>query len=358
MTRHLRILSRYTRLGASSRLRTMQYRPWLEQDGWTVEHLSFFDDAYLERVYRQDRKGSGIARYYRKRLADLRRTPKPDLIWLEYEAFPWLPWFLESALLPKNVGIVSDYDDAIFHRYDQHPRAVIRALLGPKIDYVMAYSRLVTAGNTYLAQRAQAAGAARVEIVPTVVDLNLYHLRKGSAASSLRVGWIGTPHTWETLASSIYETLLPELAAQGAMFRAVGAALKERTEKRLELVPWSEGDEVHLIQGMDIGVMPMPDTPWTRGKCGYKLIQYMACGLPVVAAPVGVNTKIVEHGVNGFLAETDAEWQSSIGKLLQDSKLRQRMGAAGRKKVEAEYSLQVWAPRVSDMLSHTVAAPH
>ena len=329
----------------------MQYRPWLEQDGWTIENLSFFDDAYLERVYRQNRKGPGIAWYYRKRLADLRRTPQPDLIWLEKEAFPWLPWLLENALLPKDVRLVSDYDDAIFHRYDQHPRAIIRALLGPKIDRVMASSRLVTAGNAYLAQRAQASGAERVEIVPTVVDLDHYHTRKVSAASPLRVGWIGTPETWGALARSIYATLLPELVAHGAIFRAIGAALEARTAERLEIIPWSEADEVRLIHGMDIGVMPMPDTPWMRGKCGYKLIQYMACGLPVVAAPVGVNTEIVEHGVNGFLAETEEEWRHSITQLLQDGELRQRMGRAGRKKIEANYSLQVWAPRVSDMLS-------
>ena len=104
------------------------------------------------------------------------------------------------------------------------------------------------------------------------------------------------------------------------------------------------------IQTMDIGVMPLPDTAWARGKCGYKLIQYMACGLPVVASPVGVNKEIVEHGVNGFIAESDEEWRSAIETLLSDADLRRRMGAAGRKKVEDSYSLQVWGPRVAQML--------
>jgi hypothetical protein len=111
-----------------------------------------------------------------------------------------------------------------------------------------------------------------------------------------------------------------------------------------------EETEVSAIQSMDIGVMPLTDTPWARGKCGYKLIQYMACGLPVIASPVGVNKDIVEHGVNGFLAETDKEWCSAIETLLSDSELRRRMGAAGRKKVEESYSLQVWGPRVAQML--------
>lgn len=96
--------------------------------------------------------------------------------------------------------------------------------------------------------------------------------------------------------------------------------------------------------------MPLPDTSWARGKCGYKLIQYMACGLPVVASPVGVNREIVEHGVNGFLAKSDEEWRAAIETLLSDAELRHRMGASGRRKVEEEYSLQVWGPRVVQML--------
>jgi hypothetical protein len=105
---------------------------------------------------------------------------------------------------------------------------------------------------------------------------------------------------------------------------------------------------------MDIGIMPLTDTPWSRGKCGYKLIQYMACGLPVVASPVGVNTHIVEHGVNGFLAASDAEWRDALYKLARDPGLRQKMGTAGRLKVETDYSLAAWGPRVAAMLSHVV----
>ena len=101
---------------------------------------------------------------------------------------------------------------------------------------------------------------------------------------------------------------------------------------------------------MDIGIMPLTDTPWARGKCGYKLIQYMACGIPVIASPVGVNAELVEHGVNGFLASSDAEWAETLQTLLHDPDLRARMGEAGRRKVEREYSLQVWGPRVAHML--------
>jgi glycosyltransferase involved in cell wall biosynthesis len=130
----------------------------------------------------------------------------------------------------------------------------------------------------------------------------------------------------------------------------MGADPKAEAQPLLDLVEWSEAAEVPFLQAVDIGIMPLSDTPWARGKCGYKLIQYMACGLPVVASPVGVNAEIVEHGVNGFLATTEAEWSEALATLLRDPALRQRMGAAGRRKVEEHYSLQVWGPRVAALL--------
>ncbi|MFN3661818.1 glycosyltransferase family 4 protein [Yoonia sp.] len=345
------LLSRYSRLGASSRLRSMQYLPVLAREGLNVQVAPFFDDAYLRALYSgQGARGSTLA-YMRQRLRQMRQGPRPDVIWLEYEALPWIPWLIEGAVLPRGVPIVSDYDDAVFHRYDTHRHGVVRALLGRKIGRVMAASAVVVAGNEYLADHARRAGANRVETVPTVVDLDAYDVdATQKSGDTARIGWIGTPQTWKELAHSIHGILDPLLAQKRAMFRAVGAGMQAETSGTLEILPWTEATEVALIQSMDIGVMPLPDTPWTKGKCGYKLIQYMACGLPVVASPVGVNRDIVEHGVNGFLAETDEDWRTAIATLLNDADLRQRMGAAGRRKVEDHYSLQVWGPRVAQML--------
>ena len=345
----LRVLARYTRLGASSRLRTFQYAPWLENAGFAVEYLPFFDDAYLKLLYEGERSSVRTLRYFYRRVQALRRLPAPDVVWLEYEALPWAPWAVEKLLWPS-VPVVSDYDDAVFHRYDQHESGLVRQLLGRKVGRVMDASRLVTAGNAYLARHAVAAGASVVEVVPTVVDLDRYSVRSRAARAQATVGWVGTPQTWKELGQPIHSVILPVLKAQGVVFRAIGAAMAPWAGEHLRLVPWSEEDEVELIRSLDIGIMPLPDTPWTRGKCGYKLIQYMACGLPVIASPVGVNTSIVEHGVTGFLAETEDEWREALATLLADPELRQRMGEAGRKKVEAEYSLQVWGPRVASML--------
>lgn len=349
------LLSRYSRMGASSRLRTMQYLPALANEGLNVHVAPFFDDAYLEALYSGHGARGSTSGYMLQRIRWMRQDPAPDLIWLEKEALPWIPWLIEGAILPRGVPIVSDYDDAVFHRYDKHRLGAVRAVLGRKIGRVMAASALVMAGNSYLGDYARRAGAPRVETVPTVVDLGAYQVRPESGeAKALRVGWIGTPQTWKDYARPVHTTLDMLLAQNQAVFRAVGAGMQPETRGTLEILPWSEAAEVALIQSMDVGVMPLPYTPWARGKCGYKLIQYMACGLPVVASPVGVNRDIVEHGVNGFLAESDDDWRKAIETLLGDADLRRRMGAAGRKKVEEQYSLQVWGPRVAQMLRSVI----
>ena len=347
MSARILVLSRYSRLGASSRLRTCQYEGWLKNAGFEVEFSSFFDDEYLTYLYAGKTAKVKIFRYFFHRIKKMITKPKPDIVWLEYELFPWMPWLLESILLPSNIPIVCDYDDAIFHRYDQSPSVMIRNLLGNKIDKLMTAASLVTVGNEYLASRAGGSQRGRVEIVPTVVDLSQYQLRtEEDFFKSKIVGWIGTPNTWEVYARSKYTTLIETLAKKNASFKAVGAKMHSEKNGLLEIIPWQESTEVDAIRTMDIGIMPLNDTLWSKGKCGYKLIQYMACGVPVVASPVGVNKNIVDDGINGFLVSSFDEWEEAITKLLDNPKLAYEMGQAGRKKIEEQYSLQVWGPRV------------
>lgn len=343
------LLTRYDRQGASSRLRTLQYIPYLEQLGHEVVPCHFFDSEYLGAMYEGKRSSSGILRYYMKRFRDLRI--KADVVWVEKEAMPWLPWFVEGRFLPHGVPVISDYDDAYFFKYDDPRKPLVQMVLGKKIDKVMRNSSIVFAGNPYLAERASAAGSKRVEIVPTVVDLDRYRVKTGTDPNAPAcIGWIGTPETWAAYAAS-YVPLFTELArSTGAKFRIVGPQNPQNPPPSFEFLPWSESTEGRLIEEMDVGVMPLPDDPWSRGKCGYKLIQYMACGLPVVASPVGVNRDIVTHGVNGFLADTEQEWRTALEMLAGDRELRLRMGAEGRRRVERHYSTQEWGPRVANLL--------
>lgn len=279
------------------------------------------------------------------------RAGSADVIWLEKDALPWLPAGLELALLGTRVPLVLDYDDAVFHQYDEHRLPWVRRLLEPKHPALMRRAACVVAGNDYIANFARAAGAHRVEVLPTVVDLERYTPSPAPAvppAGPAHVGWVGQRAT-----SSFLRALAPvfqTLAREGtARFTAIGidaAALG----LPMDSLPWAEATEAEDIARLDIGIMPLVDAPFERGKCGYKLIQYMACGLPVVASPVGVNRQIVEHGVNGFLADTPEAWATALRTLCQDPALRARMGAAGRRKVEQQYCLQVTAPRLVQIL--------
>ena len=347
------ILPRYGRKGASSRLRTSQYIPALTSVGIDTENEPFFDDDYLARLYAGKSTWLNVLRGFAKRISVLSSAGRHDLIWVEKEALPWVPWWLEKALLPRNVPIVSDHDDAIFHRYDMHRFALVRKVLGNKIDRVMANSSVVMVGNEYLGARARSAGAANVEIVPTVIDAEAYWPAPANTrVDEPRVGWIGTPVTWRQFMAPMLPMLAEVASAYSARFHVVGAGPAAAPHPLIDNLRWSEATEVARIQEMQIGLMPLEDTPWSRGKCGYKLVQYMGCGLPVIASPVGVNSKIVEHGVNGFLAASEGEWREALITLLADPDLRARMGAAGRKRVEEVYSLQGWVGRVTAILRH------
>ncbi|HED33225.1 MAG TPA: glycosyltransferase [Gammaproteobacteria bacterium] len=347
------LLSRYSRLGASSRVRFLQYLTFMESKGWQIEVSSLFSDDYLRALYHTDSgessRWSSVIKGYWQRVMCLFQVRDYDLIWIEKELLPFFPAFAEWLLVKVGVKYVVDYDDALFHRYDLHRNALVRFFLKKKIDAVMRYATLVTVGNEYLARRAETAGAFQVELIPTVIDLLRYQPVMSAKKSTLLVGWIGSPATvhYLSMMAAVYVQLAKEFDVR---FVAVGVGEEAIGDLPVEVLPWSEETEVQLIQTFDIGIMPLTDSAWERGKCGYKLIQYMACGLPVVASPVGINHQIVEHGVNGFLAHGPDEWEHSLRVLLSDQALRQSMGGAGRTRVEECYSLQVQAPRLESCL--------
>jgi glycosyltransferase involved in cell wall biosynthesis len=342
------LLTRYERLGASSRIRFLQYLPFLESQGFTFDVRPLLDNDYVRSLYGGPPVGAGtILRAYARRFGALmrRNRMKYDLIWLEKEALPWLPTFMEIARL-QGIPYVADYDDAWFHRYESHWAS---PLLGHKIDAVMRVAHTVVAGNDYLARRARQAGARAVEIVPTAIDLDRYRdLPAASANETLTIGWIGIPLNAHYLAM-----IAPALraAATPLSLQVVGAPVPpELSGIRAESFPWTEETEVARIAAFDVGIMPLTDTPFERGKCAYKLLQVMAAGKPVIASPVGANRQVVQHGVNGFLAETPDEWVEAI-RTLADPDLRRRMGAAARRTVEDQYSTAIVAPRLATILS-------
>jgi len=333
-------------------MRFYQYLPWLEAAGIEVMSAPLFSDAYVQGLQRNTKSPLEAMRAYAGRVQALLASRKFDLLWIEKETLPWLPAWVEKMLLPGAVPYVLDYDDAVFHAYDQHRNPVVKAVLAGKHPALMRGAALVVAGNAYLAEFARQAGAPNVEVVPTVIDLTRYPASTPKQIERVApppcVGWIGQRATASFLTP--YAPLFKRLSADGqARFAAIGIDAPA-LGLPMASIPWTEQTEVASIASFDIGIMPLLDGSFERGKCGYKLIQYMACGLPVVASPVGVNRQIVEHGVNGFLAETPAQWEHAVRALLADADFRQRMGQAGRQKVEREYCIQATGPKLSRLL--------
>ncbi len=340
------VLTKYGMLGASSRMRFLQYLPWMQQAGFEITIQPLLSDELLLARYQRGAYGVwSLLRAYALRLLVLLRLHQFDVVWIEKEALPWFPALFERWLL-RGKPYILDFDDAIFHNYDLHQSVWVRRLYGQRIDRLMAGARLVIAGNHYLAERAISAGAMHVEVMPTVVDLARYAVKSSYSMTIIpRIVWIGSPSTLKYL----WELSAP-LAALNKLYPfillVIGGGDLAMPGVEVETVVWAAETEASAISECDIGIMPLRDTPWEQGKCAYKLIQYMACGLPTVASPIGANLEVVVEGETGFFADGHADWIEKLGLLLSDRALRHRLGLAGRTRVEAEYCLQQTAPKL------------
>jgi glycosyltransferase involved in cell wall biosynthesis len=343
-------LTKYGTVAASTRQRFVQYEPVLKAAGIEVSYAPFFDNGYVQKFMDGEARSLiSVGKSYWRRLRDLASARKFELLWVYCELFPYLP--VEWLARVINRPIVFDYDDAIFHIYDNSRSMWVRHILSRKLQPLLKIAKVSCCGNKYLQDYA-ARFSRHTIILPTVVDTSAYLPAVPNKTSPpIVIGWSGSPTTWENV-----RPLLPMLRAiceQGlAQVRVIGegAGAEQDQFPGLELVSWSAETEVNEIQQMDIGIMPLLDLPFQRGKSGYKLIQYMACGVPVIASPIGVNAEIVSHGGNGYLATTVEEWRRFLLKLIHDGDHRHILGAAGRERVVSSYSLQAHAPRLVEAM--------
>ena len=354
-------LTKYTRLAGSSRMRSYQYFPYLEKAGIQVTVKPFFDDAYLKDFYAGKKNVGVVLKSYFKRLWVLFSVFRYDRVVIEKEIFPFLPAWAEWMLKLLGIQYIVDYDDAIFHHYDQSANPLIKNFLGKKIAKVMRFSGTVVAGNQYLADYAARSGAKNIEIIPTVIDLERYPpknndiqlppFRVGERSASENnqkfvVGWIGTKTTFE-------KHLLPckdwikalQIQDPNIRFHIVGITEDMDLGKNVQYIRWTEETEVAEILKMDIGLMPLQDSKWEKGKCAYKLIQYAACGIPGVASDVGMNREVCVDGKNGYLVYSDTDWIQRISELKEHREKRQLFGNNARRLVEEKYCIQVTAEK-------------
>ena len=281
------LLTKYGQLAASCRYRYLQFQPHLQWVGIHCHPSPLLDNDYLRGMFAGKRPLGPAARGFARRTWAVLTARRYDKVVVHSEAQPYLPPVLEWLLVKLGVPYVYDFDDAIFHKYDAHTSAVVRRLFSDKIRRVIRGATAVIAGNEYLASYARAANG-NVTIIPTVVDTTRYVPggRSRSRDDRLVIGWVGSPSTATFLLDRV-DALRIMCRDIGARLVLVGSGPLSLPGVPVEIRPWREETEVTDIQGFDIGIMPIPDTPWARGKCGFKLIQYMACGLPVVASGRG-----------------------------------------------------------------------
>lgn len=356
---HVLFLTKYPPRGPSSRYRVYQYVSHLEGEGFTCTVRSLHTDAYLESRYRG--QGTSPLYYAGRMLGRLRSVTAVDrhsIVFIQKELLPFAPPLPEYLLYRSGARLVCDVDDAIHLRYTESRNPVVRLALSGKIPAVFRRSAAILAGNDFLRDYAARFNKETV-LFPTVIDTSRYPPRRMEGGGSMSgdvpvIGWIGSPGTVSYLAER--GALLSRLASSTPFtLRVIGAPGFTIPGLDVEAVPWREEREAAEIGRCDIGIMPLPDTAWAKGKCGLKCLQYMAAGLPVVSSPWGSARSIITPGVHGFLARTEADWIKHMTTLLRDASLRERFGRAGRRRVEEAFSLDRWAPRMAEILRRVAA---
>jgi glycosyltransferase involved in cell wall biosynthesis len=284
-----------------------------------------------------------------RRVVQIVKARRSDVVLLYREAFPLGPPLLER-LLKDEVPVVLDFDDAIYLGQTSSANARLRFLKrSDTVSERVAAATVVTVGNEELAAYSRDHNNW-VEVVPTTIDIEEYvPARHRSARSPLRLGWSGSATTVAHL-QTIDRALARVLDEYPVELTVVGDATYTLQRPNVHARSWCLGRELDDLRSFDIGIMPLPDDQWSRGKCGLKALQYMALEIPTIVSPVGVNAEIISDGSNGLFARTEEEWITALGQLIEDGQLRRALGSAGRATVVERFSGQAWAPRFFEIL--------
>ncbi len=331
----------------SQRFRFEQYLHLLENNGSILHYQSFFSQSDSRTLYAKGlfmRKFLIIAKGYAKRLVLLFKTKGIHLIFVHRELSPFGPpifeWVLAKLLQKK---IIYDFDDAIWLTDKPIESTLLRIIkFRSKVATLCRWSYRVSGGNEYLCNFAREY-SSRVHLNPTTIDTNLLHnpalYKVDKKPGKVVIGWTGSYSTLKYLEALEHVLIELEKKYHHLEFLVIADQKPQLALKNLRFIPWSVNTEISSLLESDIGLMPLPDDKWAKGKCGFKALQYMALELPTAVSPVGVNTSIVDHGVNGFFCTTPQEWIQYLSMLIEDKLLREQMGKRGRQKVIDQFSV-------------------
>ena len=289
---------------------------------------------------------------WKERLILYRELPSFDVVCIQRRLLPPFEFYW---IRKKSKKVLFDLDDAIMYRSSSspHPHSLSRRL---KFRWMVKGSDVVTVGNPFLKNEVlRVDRAKKVFVIPTSIDMNLYPQRKEiSHRQEIVLGWIGTKANLKYLKrlESVFETIRQRFPQ--VKLKIVSNDFYDSSSLPLIKKPWKLEDENRDLISFDIGLMPLSDDPWSKGKCGLKIIQYLSVGVPVVCTPVGINSDIVKDGENGFWAMNHQEWVDRLSILIQNPELRYQMGLKGIETVEKEYSLTVTSEKFYQVLQSLV----
>ena len=341
----------------SQRYRIEQWAPDLESEGISVDLLPFADDQLMQLLHKPgNRTTKALANIRRcvRRIADVVAVRRYDAVYIHRTVCIAGPALLERLIPLFRKPVIFDFDDAIFKLHTTEANRRFGWLKFPgKTASICRVSSHVVVGNNWLAEYARQFNS-RVTIVPSSIDTEHYRpVRKNVSNTRLILGWTGSSTSQTHL--ELFAPLLRELCTRrNVEVRVISD--RQPVLPGIDYVwqPWSSKTEAEDLAHFDIGVMPMPDDEWARGKCAFKALQYMAMGIPAVCSAVGANCEVIEHGKNGLLARTNEEWLESLELLIEQAELRRRLGEMGRRTVEERYSKRRCAALFAGVVRSTI----
>ncbi len=340
------------------RFRIEQWAPVLAAGGVELTYAPFETDelkAVLHTGGSVAAKIGAVSKNMRRRSRELDDIKDFDLVYLFREAAILGPPWFERKIAKAGVPIVFDLDDAIFVSYKSPSNGYLSYLKFPtKTAEICSLSAHIMPGNEYLRDYCSKYNQ-NLTIIPTTIDTDKYTVIERPDPETVTIGWSGSFSTVQHL--DTIRDVLQELArTENFRLRVIGTPSYKIPGVDTEAMQWRSSTELDDLRAIDIGLMPLPDEDWSRGKCGLKALQYMALGIPTICSPVGVNSTIIKDGENGFLADGTAEWVEKLKLMLHSPGVRRNIGMAGRKTVEDEYSAKVIAPKVLEIFRSVASA--
>jgi len=341
------------------RFRCEQYFDVLQANGFACE-LSYVlnesDDRVFYRPGNLMRKAWIVAKSFVVRQRDWQRRKEFDAIYIFRNCVLTGSLFFEKKWAKSGIPVVFDFDDAIWLNDTSDANRYFSWLKRPeKVQFTIAASSLVLAGNEFLKRYAQRFNQ-RVMVFPSTIDTQRYRAAtKRHGHAYITIGWSGSITTIKHFNSALEALLqIKSKYKTKVRFKVIGDPFYKNEALEIQGCAWSADTEPEDLADIDIGIMPLPDDEWTQGKCGLKGLQYMAMGIPTIMSPVGVNSEIICHGSNGFLASDTAQWVECLSQLVENADLRKRLGDAAYCTVDERFSKKAWAMTYVDLFKKVI----